>query len=411
MQEAYIVAYGRSAAAKAKQGALFHERPDDVAAKVLQGVLFHERPDDVAAKVLQGVLKRIDGKFNKNMIEDVIVGTAFPEGLQGQNIARTIALRTGLSDTVPGQTVNRYCSSGLQTIAIAANQIMAGQGDILVAGGVELMSAVPMGGNEPTNNPTLQYDDIGASYPMGLTAENVASQFDVSREDQDAYAVRSHQRAYDAQRDGRFKDEIIPIQVNSVEYTNVGPKVHTNIFDQDEFIRPDTTMEALAKLRTVFKADGTVTAGTSAPLSDGAGFVVLMSGDKVKELGVTPIARFVGYKAVGVDPKIMGIGPAYAIPEVLSLSNLSVEDIDLIELNEAFASQTIASIKEVGLDISRTNVNGGAIALGHPLGATGAMLTARLLNEMGRRPDSRYGMVTMCIGVGMGAAAIFEYVR
>ncbi|HIH0627364.1 TPA: thiolase family protein [Staphylococcus aureus] len=394
MQEAYIVAYGRSAAAKAKQGALFHERPDDV-----------------AAKVLQGVLKRIDGKFNKNMIEDVIVGTAFPEGLQGQNIARTIALRTGLSDTVPGQTVNRYCSSGLQTIAIAANQIMAGQGDILVAGGVELMSAVPMGGNEPTNNPTLQYDDIGASYPMGLTAENVASQFDVSREDQDAYAVRSHQRAYDAQRDGRFNDEIIPIQVNSVEYTNAGPKVHTNIFDQDEFIRPDTTMDALAKLRTVFKADGTVTAGTSAPLSDGAGFVVLMSGDKVKELGVTPIARFVGYKAVGVDPKIMGIGPAHAIPEVLSLSNLSVEDIDLIELNEAFASQTIASIKEVGLDISRTNVNGGAIALGHPLGATGAMLTARLLNEMGRRPDSRYGMVTMCIGVGMGAAAIFEYVR
>lgn len=394
MQEAYIVAYGRSAAAKAKQGALFHERPDDV-----------------AAKVLQGVLKRIDGKFNKNMIEDVIVGTAFPEGLQGQNIARTIALRTGLSDTVPGQTVNRYCSSGLQTIAIAANQIMAGQGDILVAGGVELMSAVPMGGNEPTNNPTLQYDDIGASYPMGLTAENVASQFDVSREDQDAYAVRSHQRAYDAQRDGRFNDEIIPIQVNSVEYTNAGPKVHTNIFDQDEFIRPDTTMDALAKLRTVFKADGTVTAGTSAPLSDGAGFVVLMSGDKVKELGVTPIARFVGYKAVGVDPKIMGIGPAYAIPEVLSLSNLSVEDIDLIELNEAFASQTIASIKEVGLDISRTNVNGGAIALGHPLGATGAMLTARLLNEMGRRPDSRYGMVTMCIGVSMGAAAIFEYVR
>lgn len=394
MQEAYIVAYGRSAAAKAKQGALFHERPDDV-----------------AAKVLQGVLKRIDGKFNKNLIEDVIVGTAFPEGLQGQNIARTIALRTGSSDTVPGQTVNRYCSSGLQTIAIAANQIMAGQGDILVAGGVELMSAVPMGGNEPTNNPTLQYDDIGASYPMGLTAENVASQFDVSREDQDAYAVRSHQRAYDAQRDGRFKDEIIPIRVNSVEYTNAGPKVHTNIFDQDEFIRPDTTMEALAKLRTVFKADGTVTAGTSAPLSDGAGFVVLMSGDKVKELGVTPIARFVGYKAVGVDPKIMGIGPAYAIPEVLSLSNLSVEDIDLIELNEAFASQTIASIKEVGLDISRTNVNGGAIALGHPLGATGAMLTARLLNEMGRRPDSRYGMVTMCIGVGMGAAAIFEYVR
>lgn len=394
MQEAYIVAYGRSATAKAKQGSLFYERPDDV-----------------AAKVLQGVLKRVGGKFNNNMVEDVIVGTAFPEGLQGQNIARTIALRTGLSYFIPGQTINRYCSSGLQTIATAANQIMAGQGNILVAGGVELMSAVPMGGNEPTNNPILQYEDIGASYPMGLTAENVASQYNVSREEQDTYAVQSHQRAYEAQREGRFEDEIIPINVEYVEYTGDGIDFKEGIFNQDELIRPNTTKEALAKLPTVFKADGTVTAGTSAPLSDGAAFVVLMSGDKVKELGVKPIARFVGFKAVGVDPKIMGIGPAYAIPEVLSLSNLSIEDIDLIELNEAFASQTIASIKEVGLDISRTNVNGGAIALGHPLGATGAILTARLLSEMSRRPDSRYGMVTMCIGVGMGAAAIFEYVR
>ncbi|CAM4005241.1 acetyl-CoA C-acyltransferase [Staphylococcus schweitzeri] len=394
MQEAYIVAYGRSATAKAKQGSLFYERPDDV-----------------AAKVLQGVLKRVGGKFNNNMVEDVIVGTAFPEGLQGQNIARTIALRTGLSYFIPGQTINRYCSSGLQTIATAANQIMAGQGDILVAGGVELMSAVPMGGNEPTNNPILQYEDIGASYPMGLTAENVASQYNVSREEQDTYAVQSHQRAYEAQREGRFEDEIIPINVEYVEYTGDGIDFKEGIFNQDELIRPNTTKEALAKLPTVFKADGTVTAGTSAPLSDGAAFVVLMSGDKVKELGVKPIARFVGFKAVGVDPKIMGIGPAYAIPEVLSLSNLTIEDIDLVELNEAFASQTIASMNAVGLDLSRTNVNGGAIALGHPLGATGAILTARLLSEMSRRPDSRYGMVTMCIGVGMGAAAIFEYVR
>lgn len=394
MQEAYIVAYGRSATAKAKQGSLFYERPDDV-----------------AAKVLQGVLKRVGGKFNNNMVEDVIVGTAFPEGLQGQNIARTIVLRTGLSYFIPGQTINRYCSSGLQTIATAANQIMAGQGDILVAGGVELMSAVPMGGNEPTNNPILQYEDIGASYPMGLTAENVASQYNVSREEQDTYAVQSHQRAYEAQREGRFEDEIIPINVEYVEYTGDGIDFKEGIFNQDELIRPNTTKEALAKLPTVFKADGTVTAGTSAPLSDGAAFVVLMSGDKVKELGVKPIARFVGFKAVGVDPKIMGIGPAYAIPEVLSLSNLTIEDIDLVELNEAFASQTIASMNAVGLDLSRTNVNGGAIALGHPLGATGAILTARLLSEMSRRPDSRYGMVTMCIGVGMGAAAIFEYVR
>ncbi|EHJ08054.1 thiolase family protein [Staphylococcus simiae] len=394
MQEAYIVAYGRSAAAKAKNGALFHERPDDV-----------------AAKVLQGVLQRVGGSFTTDMIEDVIVGNAFPEGLQGQNIARTIALRAGLPNTVPGQTVNRYCSSGLQTIAIAANEIMSEQGDILVAGGVELMSAVPMGGNEPTNNPTLQDEDSGASYPMGLTAENVAEQFNISRLDQDQYAVRSHQRAAQAQQSGRFKDEIIPINVNTVSYNQNGPIIEQSVFDTDEFIRPQTTIEALAELRTVFKADGTVTAGTSAPLSDGAGFVVIMSDRKVKELGVTPIARFVGFKAVGVDPKIMGIGPAYAIPEVLDLCDLSLNDIDLIELNEAFASQTLASIREVGLDEEKVNVNGGAIALGHPLGATGAMLTARLLAEMRKQPHTQYGMVTMCIGVGMGAAAIFEYIR
>ncbi|EGQ3455707.1 thiolase family protein [Staphylococcus pseudintermedius] len=393
MREAYIVAYGRSAVAKAKKGALFHERPDDV-----------------AAEVLKGVLNRIDGAFHPDMVEDVIVGNAFPEGLQGQNIARTIALRAGLPNSVPGQTVNRYCSSGLQTIALAANQIMAGQGDILVAGGIEFMSAVPMGGNEPTNNPTLQQQDVGASYPMGLTAENVAETYQVAREDQDAYAVQSHQRATEAQQKGKFTDEIIPIRVNKVSYDENGPRVDTEIFDTDELVRPDTHMEALSQLPTVFKADGTVTAGTSAPLSDGVGFVVLMSKEKVTALGVTPIARFVSYKAVGVDPKLMGIGPAFAIPKVLDLTHLTIDDIDLIELNEAFASQTIASMREVGLSEEKTNVNGGAIALGHPLGATGAILTARLLAEMKKRSNVRYGMVTMCIGVGMGAAGVFELV-
>lgn len=393
MREAYIVAYGRSAAAKAKNGALFHERPDDV-----------------GAAVLKGVLDRVDGDFKPEMIEDVIVGNAFPEGLQGQNIARTIALRAGLPDHVPGQTVNRYCSSGLQTIALAANQILANQGDIIVAGGVEFMSAVPMGGNEPTNNPTLQKEGVGVAYPMGLTAENVADQYNVSRDAQDAYAVESHQRAAQAQSSGKFEDEIVPISIKNVSYSKEGPQVTSVTFDRDEFIRPDTNIETLATLPTVFKADGSVTAATSAPLSDGTGFVVVMSGEKMKALGVTPIARFVGYEAVGVDPKLMGIGPAYAIPEVLKRAHLTIEDIDLVELNEAFASQTIASMNEVGLDSNKTNVNGGAIALGHPLGATGAMLTARLLSEMKKRPDTRYGMVTMCIGVGMGAAAIFEYV-
>jgi acetyl-CoA acyltransferase len=394
MRDAYIVAYGRSAASKAKGGAMFHDRPDEV-----------------AAQVLKGVLERVDGQFDPSMVEDVIVGNAFPEGLQGQNIARTIALLAGMPDSVPGQTVNRYCSSGLQTIASAANQIKAGQGDILVAGGVELMSAVPMGGNEQTNSPILQDEDRGVSYPMGLTAEIVAETYNVSREDQDAYAVQSHQRAKAAQDANKFDDEIIPIEVNDVSYDSNGPVVSKVQFKTDEMIRPDTNVEDLAQLRTVFKADGTVTAGTSAPLTDGSGFVVLMSGDKVKELGVTPIARFVGFKAVGVDPKLMGIGPAYAIPEVLKASGLTVEDIDLTELNEAFASQTLASMRETGLDKEKTNVNGGAIALGHPLGATGAMLTGRLLSEMKKRPDTKYGMVTMCIGVGMGAAGIFEYVR
>lgn len=394
MSEAYIVAYGRSAAGKSKLG----------------GAMSHERPDEVAAKVLKGVLERVGGSFKSDMVDDVIVGNAFPEGLQGQNIARTIALLAGMSDKVPGQTVNRYCSSGLQTIALAANQIRANQGDIIVAGGVELMSAVPMGGNEPTNNPILQEEGIGASYPMGLTAEMVADTYHVSREDQENYAVESHRRAYQAQEAGKFDDEIIPIEVSDVSYDEQGPSILKRTFKKDELIRPETNKETLSQLPTVFKADGTVTAGTSAPLTDGTGFVVVMSEEKMKALGVKPIARFVGYKAIGVDPKLMGIGPAYAIPEVLKQEGLELQDIDLVELNEAFASQTLACIRETGLNTEITNVNGGAIALGHPLGATGAMLVGRLLSEMKKRPDTRYGMVTMCIGVGMGAAGIFEYV-
>lgn len=395
MQDAYIVAYGRSAIGKGKAN----------------GALANDRPDDIAAEVLKGVIDRVDGDFDPALIEDVIVGCAFPEGIQGMNFARTIALRAGLPYSVAGQTVNRYCSSGLQTIALAANAIMAGQSEVLVAGGVEFMSSVPMGGNEVTNNPTLQAEDSGVSYPMGLTAENVATKYNVTRKDQDEFGVQSHQRAHAAQTEGRFDDEIIPVTTHKVEYTKNGPQVKEVKFDKDEGIRPESTPETLGKLRTIFKADGSVTAGTSSQVSDGASFVVIMSGEKVKELGVKPIARFVGYKAVGVDPKYMGIGPAYAIPEVLELTGLKLEDLDLIELNEAFASQALASIRELGINTDITNVNGGAIALGHPLGATGAVLTSRLLAEMGKRKDSKYGMVSMCIGAGMGAAGIFEYIH
>ena len=315
MQDAYIVAYGRSAIGKGKAN----------------GALANDRPDDIAAEVLKGVIDRVDGDFDPALIEDVIVGCAFPEGIQGMNFARTIALRAGLPYSVAGQTVNRYCSSGLQTIALAANAIMAGQSEVLVAGGVEFMSSVPMGGNEVTNNPTLQAEDSGVSYPMGLTAENVATKYNVTREDQDEFGVQSHQRAHAAQTEGRFDDEIIPVTTHKVEYTKNGPQVKEVKFDKDEGIRPESTTETLGKLRTIFKADGSVTAGTSSQVSDGASFVVIMSGEKVKELGVKPIARFVGYKAVGVDPKYMGIGPAYAIPEVLELTGLKLEDLDLNE--------------------------------------------------------------------------------
>lgn len=394
MHEAYIVAYGRSAIGKGNA----------------KGAYAHSRPDDVAADVLKGVIDRVEGDFDPKYIEDVIVGCSFPEAMQGINFARTIALRAGLPHSVAGQTVNRFCSSGLQTIATAANAIIAGQANCMVAGGVEFMSAVPMGGGEPTVNPTLQKEDVGASYPMGLTAENVAEKYKVSREDQDSFGAQSHQKAHLAQINGKFEKEIVPVEIEQVKYTAKGPEVYKEVFKTDQGIRPESTPESLGKLRTVFKADGSVTAATSSQISDGAAFVVLMSKEMIEQLHIKPIARFVGFKAVGVDPKVMGIGPAYAIPEVLESANLDLKDIDLIELNEAFAAQALASARELGINMDITNVNGGAIALGHPLGATGAILTSRLLSEMSKRPETRYGLVSMCIGVGMGAAGIYEYV-
>ena len=396
MQDAYIVAYGRSAVGKGSK----------------KGSLYYSRPDDVAAEVLEGVLDRVGGDFKPEMVEDLIVGCAFPEGIQGHNIARTIALRAGLDLKVAGQTVNRWCSSGLQTIALAANQIMAGQGDIIAAGGVELMSTTPLGGSEMTNNPYLQDNGPSLGDPMGVTAENVAAQYNISAEDQNAFAAESHRRAHEAQEAGKFEREIVPVHAQRPVYKEDGSiEVEEFIFDQDEGIRPGSSVESLSKLRTIFKKDGGVTAGNASQISDGAGFVVVMSGRMVEKLDVKPIAKFIGFKAVGVDPSIMGIGPAYAIPEVLELTDMKLEDIDLIELNEAFAAQAVASIRQLGINTDITNVNGGAIALGHPLGATGTILTARLLSEMERRPDSKYGMVSMCIGHGMGAAGIFEYLH
>ncbi len=395
MQEAYIVAYGRSAVAKGKK----------------DGAYFYDRPEDIAAQVLKGVINRVEGDFDPTLIEDVIVGCSTPEGLQGNNIARAIALRSGLPETEAGQTENRFCSSGLQTIATAANAIIAGQAEVLAAGGIEFMSSTQMGGSEPSNSPYLQENGPKIAVPMGMTAENVAEKYNISRKEQDQFGVESHQKAHIAQTEGRFKDEIIPVEIHRVKTTGDKVEVTTEMFDQDEGIRPNTTLDVLGKLRTVFKADGSVTAGTSSQVSDGAGFVILMSGDKVKELGIKPIARFVSFNVAGVDPKYMGVGPVYAVPKALKLAGLKLDDMDLIEFNEAFAAQAIASMNELGMNRDIVNVNGGGIALGHPLGATGAILTAKLLGEMAKRPETKYGMVTMCIGMGMGAAGVFEYLR
>ncbi|MCG5253781.1 acetyl-CoA C-acetyltransferase [Brevibacillus agri] len=392
MREAVIVAGARTAVGRAKKGSL-----KDV------------HPVDMGAAVVADLLRRVP-QLDPADIEDVIMGTAVPEAEQGMNMARLIGLRAGLPTNVAGITINRFCSSGLQTIAYAAQQIMVGSSDVVVAGGVESMSLVPMLGHKVALNPTLVETKPEAYMSMGHTAEEVARRYHVTREDQDAFALRSHQRAVAAISSGKFRDEIVPLTVKQYTVDEAG-KVHIRerIFDKDEGARPDTTLEALAKLKPVFHVQGSVTAGNSSQTSDGAAAVIVMSADKAAELGVSPIAKFRSFTVGGVDPDVMGIGPVVAIPKALKLAGISLDDVDLFELNEAFASQSIAVIRELGLDPEKVNVNGGAIALGHPLGCSGAKLTVSLLNEMKRR-GGKYGVVTMCIGGGMGAAGVFEMI-
>jgi len=392
MREAVIVAGARTPVGKSGKGSL----------KNVNSV-------DMGALVVEEALKRA-GNLDPSLIEDLIIGCSFPEGEQGMNMARLIALRAGLPNTTPGVTVNRYCSSGLQTIAYAAEKIMLGHADVIVAGGVESMSRVPMGGHKVAPNPWLM-DHLPESYMgMGHTAEEVARRFNVSREDQDAFAVKSHQKAARAIAEGKFKDEIVPVKVVN---RSIGPKnkvvEQEFIFDTDEGVRPDTSLEVLAKLRPAFHPKGSVTAGNASQTSDGAAAVVVMSREKAEELGLEPILKFKSFAVGGVDPDIMGIGPIVAIPKALQLAGISQEDVGLFELNEAFASQSIQVIRELGLDEEKVNVNGGAIALGHPLGCTGTKLTISLMHEMKRR-QVKYGVVTMCIGGGMGAAGVFELV-
>jgi acetyl-CoA acyltransferase len=373
-----------------------------------KGTLSTTRPDDLAAIALSGALQRV-GALSKAEIDDVILGCAQPEGEQGWNIARWAVLRAGLPVEIPGATVNRLCSSGLEAIAIADQRIRAGDDRVIIAGGVESMSLIPMGGAKPSPNPWMAEHYPASLLTMGLTAERVARHYNISREDQDAFALRSHQKALAAQTAGRFAGELIPVPLTkSVPGQKTGkPLVEESIFSADEGPRADTTAEALAKLKPAFHVQGTVTAGNSSQTSDGAAACVLMEAGRAHELGLQPLARMVAYATTGCLPEEMGMGPATAVPKVLKRAGLTLNDIGLIELNEAFAAQALAVIRELGLDPERVNVNGGAIALGHPLGCTGAKLTATLLAEM-RRRNVRYGLVTMCVGGGMGAAGIFE---
>jgi acetyl-CoA acyltransferase len=373
-----------------------------------KGALSTTRPDDLAAIALSGALQRV-GALSKAEIDDVILGCAQPEGEQGWNIARWAVLRAGLPVEIPGATVNRLCSSGLEAIAIADQRIRAGDDRVIIAGGVESMSLIPMGGAKPSPNPWMAEHYPASLLTMGLTAERVARHYNISREDQDAFALRSHQKALAAQTAGRFAGELIPVPLTkSVPGQKTGkPLVEESIFSADEGPRADTTAEALAKLKPAFHVQGTVTAGNSSQTSDGAAACVLMEAGRAHELGLQPLARLVAYATTGCLPEEMGMGPATAVPKVLKRAGLTIDDIGLSELNEAFAAQALAVIRELGLDPERVNVNGGAIALGHPLGCTGAKLTATLLAEM-RRRNVRYGLVTMCVGGGMGAAGIFE---
>jgi len=375
--------------------------------RAFKGTLRETRPDDLAAACLSGALERAGG-FDPADLDDIVLGCAMPEGPQGLNVARLAQFRAGIPYQVPAITVNRFCSSGLQSIAIAADRIATGQASVVVAGGTESMSMVPMTGERFVPNPTLVAEMPEAYISMGLTAEEVASRFDVSREDQDAFALESHRRAVEALDAGTFVDEIVPVEVVT---RTPGPRgkseVHKTVFDVDEGPRRDTTPEALAKLRAVFKVGGSVTAGNSSQTSDGAAAALVMSRARAEELGLEILAVLRGYQVAGVPPDIMGIGPVEAIPKLLDWCGVSRDDIDLFEINEAFASQAVYCVRELGLDPEKVNVHGGAIALGHPLGATGANLTATLLHEMKRR-DAHYGVVSMCIGGGMGAAALFE---
>ncbi len=390
MKEAVIVSAVRTAVGKAPKG-----------------TLRSTRPDDLAAAAIKEAVGRVEG-LEKSQIEDVIMGCAFPEAEQGMNVARTAMIAAGLPVETSAMTVNRYCSSGLQTIAIAADRIATGGADVIVAGGLETMSMIPMGGNVVRPNPALvdTYPDYYLN--MGLTAENLARKYEISREQADEFSYGSHQKALAAIKDGKFKDEIVPVNVHMDEIDEKGRVRRKEvIFDTDEGPRADTSLEGLAKLKPVFHAKGTVTAGNSSQMSDGAAAAVVMSADRAKELGLTPMARFVSFATAGCLPEEMGVGPVYGVPKALKLAGLTLDQIDLIELNEAFAVQGLTVMKLLEMDQAKVNVNGGAVALGHPLGCTGAKLTATILQEMHRR-NARYGMVTMCVGGGMGAAGIFE---
>jgi acetyl-CoA acyltransferase len=390
-REAVIVAGVRTAVGRAKRGTTRNTRSDEMAAAVIQELLRRAEPLD------------------PDEIDDVIIGCAMPEAAQGLNMARNIAVRAGLPASVPAVTVNRFCSSGLQTIAMASERIIANGADVIVAGGAETMSLVPMTGFRISPNPWLVENNPEVYMSMGLTAERVAAEFEVSRQAQDEYALYSHQKAARAQDEDRFASQIVPLEIEEVTAGEGGPHRRTIIFGMDEHVRRDTSLENLAKLKPVFRHGGTVTAGNSSPLSDGAAAVLVMERSRAVSLGLQPLLRFVGFGVAGVPPEIMGIGPVAAVPRVLQRTGLSLEEIDLIELNEAFASQAVAVVRELGFDEDKLNVDGGAIALGHPLGCSGAKLTVQLMHQL-LRDDAQFGLVTMCIGGGMGAAAIFENV-
>lgn len=390
MKTAYIVKGYRTAVGKAPKGSLRFMRPDVM-----------------SAVVLKHLMSQLPG-LDKNKIDDLIVGNAMPEAEQGLNMARLISLMGLDTDKVPGVTVNRYCASGSETLAIASAKIQTGMADCIIAGGAESMSFIPMGGYKPVPEADISKENPDYYWGMGYTAEAVADRYNISREDQDAFAYESHQKALKAISEGKFKDQIVPLEV---EYTTVGkdekPVTSVKVFDTDEGPRKDTSMQGLAKLRPVFANGGTVTAGNSSQMSDGAAFLMLMSEEMLKETGAKPEARLVSYATAGLEPKIMGMGPVYAVPKALKQAGLSLADIDLIELNEAFASQSVAVMRELDLNPDIVNVNGGAIALGHPLGCTGAKLTVQIMDEL-RRRNGKYGMVTMCVGTGQGAASIIE---